>query len=372
MMIRILYCSSIFFLSKEEWVIKLNSNQAKTIVSQVMKVIPYNINIMDDQGIIIGSGDKKRLDQIHIGAIKALQDRRSIEVFIETENIRPGINIPIFFQDDPVGVIGITGDPHIVRPFGELVRVMAELLVNQDYILNQRGIKKQQIEEFLYNLAYKTTDYTDEFSERGRSLGIDLSIPRLAIVLNFKEEYRAKIEKKLVFQLKATEYYFTIDPENIAVFIEDGSKLTDRLESFFSDKYRDSLKIGVGFEKEIIAVSLDEANRALKIGKKLEAHKSIYKYEDLYFLSLISKVAKDKKIITSNNKLSHDSNLELLNTLIVYIRQNGEIKETYKELHIHRNTLNYRLEKIKEITGKDPRNYKDLLELFIIYIASDL
>ncbi|NLM04964.1 MAG: PucR family transcriptional regulator, partial [Clostridiales bacterium] len=58
--------------------------------------------------------------------------------------------------------------------------------------------------------------------------------------------------------------------------------------------------------------------------------------------------------------------------LIIYIRMNGEINRAAEKLYIHRNTLNYRLEKIKEITGRDPKNYKDLLELFIAYIISEL
>ena len=51
---------------------------------------------------------------------------------------------------------------------------------------------------------------------------------------------------------------------------------------------------------------------------------------------------------------------------------NGEINRTAEALFIHRNTLNYRLERIKELTGKDPKNYMDLLELFIAYMISEL
>jgi carbohydrate diacid regulator len=34
-------------------------------------------------------------------------------------------------------------------------------------------------------------------------------------------------------------------------------------------------------------------------------------------------------------------------------------------LFIHRNTLRYRLERIAELTNKDPRKVKDLLELYL-------
>ena len=59
----------------------------------------------------------------------------------------------------------------------------------------------------------------------------------------------------------------------------------------------------------------------------------------------------------------YDKNNELQNTLDTYIEENGNLNQTAKKLYIHRNTLSYRLQKIGEVTGKDPRKIKDLLEL---------
>ena len=41
--------------------IKLSKYIAQKIVSEMMDVIPYNINVMDENGVIIGSGDVKRI-----------------------------------------------------------------------------------------------------------------------------------------------------------------------------------------------------------------------------------------------------------------------------------------------------------------------
>lgn len=59
---------------------------------------------------------------------------------------------------------------------------------------------------------------------------------------------------------------------------------------------------------------------------------------------------------------------ELLNTLLVYINNNGERNRVARDLHIHRNTLNYRLNKIEEITGLSFGNYVDLREYVTAYI----
>lgn len=46
-----------------------------------------------------------------------------------------------------------------------------------------------------------------------------------------------------------------------------------------------------------------------------------------------------------------------------YIEENGDITKIANKLKIHRNTLNYRLERIKQLTGKNPQNILELFEL---------
>ena len=38
------------------------------------------------------------------------------------------------------------------------------------------------------------------------------------------------------------------------------------------------------------------------------------------------------------------------------------------KLFIHRNTLKYRLDKIQELTGKNPRSFQDLFYLYVLYV----
>ena len=47
----------------------LSKKLAQSIVDKMMNVIPYNVNIMNHKGIIIGSGDVSRIGYIHEGAV---------------------------------------------------------------------------------------------------------------------------------------------------------------------------------------------------------------------------------------------------------------------------------------------------------------
>ena len=50
-------------------------------------------------------------------------------------------------------------------------------------------------------------------------------------------------------------------------------------------------------------------------------------------------------------------------TLTTFVAANRSVAETAKKLILHENSVRYRLRKIAELTGRDPRNITDLLEL---------
>lgn len=71
---------------------KLSKAIALKIVLEMMNVIPYNINVVDENGIIIGSGDNERIGNIHEGAKKAIDSKHIIEVYEDNEKMKPGVN----------------------------------------------------------------------------------------------------------------------------------------------------------------------------------------------------------------------------------------------------------------------------------------
>jgi carbohydrate diacid regulator len=61
--------------------------------------------------------------------------------------------------------------------------------------------------------------------------------------------------------------------------------------------------------------------------------------------------------------MEEDRSGELQQTLVLFYLENGEQQHIAERLRIHRNTLRYRLQRITELTGKDPRNYQELFLL---------
>jgi len=113
----------------------LDSAIAKKIVSRTMKIIGHNINVMNGQGVILGSGDPKRMGSVHEGALLAIAQNRNVELSEEVASglhgVKPGINLPLHYQGQIIGVIGITGDPAELTHYGELLKMTAEMIVEQ-------------------------------------------------------------------------------------------------------------------------------------------------------------------------------------------------------------------------------------------------
>ena len=86
------------------------------------------------------------------------------------------------------GVVGITGDPDEVRQVGELVRVMAEIILEQAQLISELQHERRYREEFLDQLIQQDETSRAELEIWGGRLGMDFSIPRSVIVLELVDE----------------------------------------------------------------------------------------------------------------------------------------------------------------------------------------
>ncbi len=104
----------------------------------------------------------------------------------------------------------------------------------------------------------------------------------------------------------------------------------------------------------------NQAVEALKIGSIVEQDGFLYQYEDIQPYVFIYRF-KDSLLKEDflNNQLNliniydEENQSELYKTLYAYLKNNHNITKASEEIHVHRNTLRYRLEKITEILGVD-------------------
>ncbi|MGN4127351.1 sugar diacid recognition domain-containing protein [Lysinibacillus sphaericus] len=99
---------------------------AEEIVYQTMLRLHRNINVISPTGVILASGDKMRIENIHEGALFVTKTKKTLIIndknIDKYPNTKPGINMPIMYQDEVIGVIGITGHSEEMLEIANLVQ----------------------------------------------------------------------------------------------------------------------------------------------------------------------------------------------------------------------------------------------------------
>ena len=132
---------------------------------------------------------------------------------------------------------------------------------------------------------------------------------------------------------------------------------TDRM----FEKITVSIGLGSLCESYIdLARSFRHAEQALKIGLRLKGTSGVFDFEQLGIYSLLLSFGNDQLKSgcedSLNRIMTYDSknNAELLKTMEAYLDCSENVSKTAEMLFIHPNTVKYRLERIRNILGKDP------------------
>jgi len=192
---------------------KITHKLAQSIVDKTMSILVKNINIMDENGVIIGSGDKSRLNQYHEGAAQVIKEGKKLEIYSNDINhlvgAKPGINLPIEHNNKIIGVVGITGEPNEVSPFGEVIKMTVEMMLQQEFLLKELQLEQQARENFIHDLiSGRIGNDSDLFITRGQIVGYNILIPRVALVMDiYQFEKTAKQSLQTFKGLKEGEIY---------------------------------------------------------------------------------------------------------------------------------------------------------------------
>jgi len=175
-----------------------------------------------------------------------------------------------------------------------------------------------------------------------------------------------------MFPDKMQDFVLSINEMDIAVVkqitagvtSEELEKMASSMEDTLKNELRIKTVIGIGTVAEHLrelADSYKEAQTAIEVGKVFDTEKSIMHYENLGIGRLIYQLPTTlceiflSEVFKKNSIDSLDQ--ETLFTINKFFENNLNVSETSRKLFVHRNTLVYRLEKIKKLTGLDLRQF---------------
>ncbi len=371
---------------------ELNKEIANAIVEQSINLINYNINIMNNKGEIVASGNKERIGKLHEGAVLAIN--RCSMVLIKKEDLKnlkgtcEGVNIPFYCRGELIGVIGVTGNCDEVIKYAQLIKMTAELYVEKELLIEEQIKHRELKEKFYLSLLKNKNDVFNANIISLYSYKLKLEEFHSTIIIKIFNKDFVKLSRDITIAIKI------IDSNYINFYItEDGDKIVFVVTSKSEDKLKK--------KREIILSELEEfliKNKILEfklyVGaiykEKIGIHKSYITAKNISNIKFIG----DEKILYSINSLLEvvsskvdksyeveklkliwekliavDNNYELRETINTFYKYNCENTLVAKKMNIHRNTLNYRLGKIEKITGKNPKYAK---ELFLLLLAQTI
>ncbi|MGG1674853.1 CdaR family transcriptional regulator [Neobacillus sp. NRS-1170] len=350
----------------------LTQEMASNIVEQTMIRLNRNINIMNDKGMIIASGDQNRLYQLHFGAMEVLKTGKPL--IIDQNNQRhwegslPGINLPIKFQERIIGVIGITGVPEEIMEFGELVKMITEMMIQQSFIAEQlewkQRLKEQVFEELL-------KDHIQEESIKQRLNLIDIKIVppfQVAVIETAQNPLkRSELLQLLegIFNKKHALIGFLNVNRIFLLFLnQPEAALKQKLITVLNQLGAHNIAVRIGLGSTVMAEtqvrhSYHEALKALQFGSM---EQNLISFTEIETKALLDSLDERAKRLYQNRILGKLSD-KLIETLEHFFKCNQNIGECAKTMYIHRNSLIYRLKKIRELTGLDPQKLNDAVAL---------
>ncbi|AGQ29814.1 MULTISPECIES: sugar diacid recognition domain-containing protein [Serratia] len=364
----------------------LAESTARQIVQRAMSIISHSVNVMDSNGVIIASGNPSRLFQRHEGAVLALTENRVVEIDAVTaahlKGVRPGINLPFSFHSQQVGVIGISGEPAQVRAYAELVKMAAEMMVEQAALLDQHQWEKRYREE-LANQLLQPQPASGSLEAMAAYLGLDLQQPRIVWIAELQDT-QPHLLRELLTELEQTqrEALIAITGFNEMILLRPASlvqgewnvkqerKQAQQLQSQLQSRFNLRLIVGGFFSGEAgLHRSSLTARATQAMAKRLKLrHKTLF-YQDYPLPSLLCDLGEDWRAQELSRPWQvlgeQDEKGVLRSTLRHYFSRNCDQTQTAAELHIHVNTLRYRLQRIEAITELKINQLTDALQLYI-------
>ena len=119
-----------------------------------------------------------------------------------------------------------------------------------------------------------------------------------------------------------------------------------------------------------------EAESALRISEIFGISGPVFRYEDLMLERIIIHIPEDKSRAERERIFGSGAekllNEEMVDTINVFFQNDLNMSTASKQLYIHRNTLSYRLDRIKRFTGFDLRRFQDAVVFRILMELENL
>ncbi len=330
------------------------------IIHQMTDTVDRTLGVIDETGTVIACSELVKIGETR-------QDARD-EMSYSTETICAG-----GYTYRPIGqgskweyIVFVEGEDKMAD---KIASILAISLSNIKSLYDEKYDRNSFIKNIILDNILPSDIYI-----KSKELHFNTDEARVVFLIKFltKTEVLPYDAVQNIFPDKTKDYVVSVGENDIVLVKELGSsfdvkkieKLAKSIADTLNAEFYAKVTVGIGTivsNIKDLARSYKEAQVALEVGKVFDNEKNIISYENLGIGRLIYQlpVTLCEMFLQEVFKDGSLDNLdrETLLTIHCFFENNLNVSETSRKLFVHRNTLVYRLEKIRKLTGLDLREF---------------
>ncbi|MGM9665877.1 MAG: PucR family transcriptional regulator [Eubacteriales bacterium] len=330
------------------------------IIHQMHDTVDRVIGVIDDTGLIIACSELSKIGEVRAHAKDEMAYTTDTAVIdgYTYQHIGSGAK--------PEFMVFVEGEDKVAEKYASILAISLSNIKN---LYDEKCDKSSFIKNIIMDNILPSDIYA-----KSKELHFDGNETRVVLLVRFysRTELLPFDIIQNMFPDKQNDCVIATSEHDIAIVkgiapeaeSADVEKLAQEISDTLSTEFYCKVGIGIGTivnNIKDLARSYKEAQIAIEVGKVFETEKEIISYENLGIGRLIYQLPTTLCEMFLSEVFKHGSleslDAETLQTIQVFFENNLNVSETSRKLFVHRNTLVYRLEKIRKITGLDLRQF---------------
>ena len=331
------------------------------VIHQMKDSIDRVIGVIDENGVIIACSELLRVGEVEKDIREGLS-YSSDTVILGGYTYRP-INAGLKTEYS----VFVEGDDKYAEKMSKLLTIS---LGNIKNLYDEKYDKGSFIKNIILDNILPSDIYI-----KSKELHFNTEEARIVFLVKFygKTDMMPFEMLQNLFPDKTKDYVISVGEQDIVLVKDvkpgiepkDIEKIATNIADTLNAEFFTKVSIGISSVVENIkdlARAYKEAQVALDVGHVFETEKNILSYGNLGIGRLIYQLPTTlcemflQEVFKKGSLESLDR--ETLMTIQCFFENNLNVSETSRKLFVHRNTLVYRLEKIRKLTGLDLREFE--------------
>ena len=331
------------------------------VIYQMKDAFDRTIGVIDENGVVISCSDLGKMGDMRQGVRDELSFANEVIMLDGCTYRYMGTGAKSEY------IVFVEGEDKMAE---KMTKLLAVSLGNIKSLYDEKYDKGSFIKNIILDNILPSDIYI-----KSKELHFNTDESRIVFLIKFfgKNDMMPFEMLQNMFPDKTKDYVISVSEQDV-VIVKEVKRGTDMKEiEKIAVNIADTLstefyaKVAVGISTIVdnikdLAKAYQEAQVALEVGKVFETDKNIISYENLGIGRLIYQLPTtlcDMFLQEVFKKESLESlDRETLMTIQCFFENNLNVSETSRKLFVHRNTLVYRLEKIRKLTGLDLREFE--------------